>query len=437
MTAPPNDAGAERAVLGSILIDSDGGVRHLEAVAHVITEDQMFYQESHRAIWSAMSKLGDALDTRTLLSALREAGKLDSIGGETYVLKDLAESVSTAAHIQHYARIVARLYYERRIIEEAHRLSGDPEPERIEPLRDLVMAREAMLTSAPSGAIADVLSKAFEDLDRPQADRKVMTGYEAFDGRWYGCLPGEVNVWGAAPNQGKSLMLANLMLRAAAAGHPCLIFGTEMSAAELSQRLIAMKSGLPARALRRGIGDNVAMRDAYLKACDDLRNLPMTIIDDPEPSLADVEVALARSGARVVFLDYLEQFALPRAESLRIRISECMKSLKAMARRRGVVVHLAAQLNRTSYGRGDEDVRPHMGMLSESSGIEKAADRVVLLWAPKSKNLNAKWDTAVVHLEAVHAKNRHGAKGEPSCFSMNTSSLVIEEEREFVSDAPS
>lgn len=424
---PPADLGAERAVLGSILVDSSQGLLHMRAIEHIITDAEMYYEERHRLIWRSMLALGDTLDPRSLISDIKARGALEHCGGEVYILRDLVDAVGTAAHVQHYARIVARTYYERRIIQESRRMAASPDPASIEPLRDLVLAREQMIAAAPAGDIRTVLGDMVHNLDNPAAQRRIMTGYQCWDILWSGMFPGEVNTWAAATNEGKSVLLLNLMLRAARAGHRCLIFGTEMSAAELSQRMIAIHGNLSARAIRRGIDPKT--RDRYIDTCEALSKLPITIVDDPEPSLADIEVAVSTHGTEVLYLDYLERFAMPQEDNLRLRIREFMRRLKNLARRRGLVVHLAAQLNRMAYpatGGGGEkkDRRPVMSMLAESAAIEKESDRVMLMWAPKSRQAAGAVDT---QLEIVGAKNKHGARGVPTSLTMSGVSLCITE----------
>ncbi len=420
MLTPPNDPKAEQAVLGSILIDAWQGIRHLRSVQHIIISPDMFYVGSHRIIWQAMLTLGEALDGRTLASTLAGSGQLDEVGGEAYLLCDLVNAVATASYVEHYARIVARLHYERKIIDEARRIATNPEPSRIEPLRDLVLSREQMIKAAPARDIGAVLGDMVDHLDDPTANKKIMTGYGCWDDIWYGCMPGEVNTWAAATKQGKSVLLLNLMLRAAKSGNRCIFFGTEMSASELSQRMIAIYSGLSARLIRRGLDPTT--KERYLTACDELSKLPIAIIDDPEPSLADIEIAVSTHGADILFLDYLERFTMPYAENLRLKIREFMRGIKSLARRRGVLINLASQLNRLSYGR--EETRPNMSMLSESSAVEKESDRIILLWTPKDQNSE---ESFVTHIEAIQAGNRHGPSGKPSALTMDRINLRINE----------
>lgn len=253
------------------------------------------------------------------------------------------------------------------------------------------------------------------------------TGIPAIDEAWNGSRGGEVNVWGAAPNVGKSLMLLNLMNLAANHDRRCLYVGTEMSAYETVQRHLAIVSGYSAGRIRaKNIPPDgfLTLKDAI---AEKMVNYKIHILDKPEPNLAQIESAIVSSKAEIVYLDYLERFSLPREESMRLRVKEFMRQVKSLARRHNVEVHLASQLNRTTYG--TEDKRPTLADLSESSAVEKEADRVMLLWRPKAKQTNG---THTI-LECIQAKNRHGHRGMAIDLKLNNINLRIEgTEEEYV-----
>ncbi|MDD5628886.1 MAG: replicative DNA helicase [Elusimicrobia bacterium] len=402
-TTPPNNEQAERAVLGAVLIENAAaGLR----VARQVLTPEMFYQESNGAIFRVMVERfpeGAGLDMVTLTDALRSAGELDKCGGQVH-LSDCMDAVSATENIEHYADIVARCYYEREIIKASRDLAADPRPEKIEAVRELTLKREH-LGAAFSADLADVLHDLVDQLDSKDARKVYFTGIPAVDRTWLGSRPGEINTWAAATNDGKSVLLLNLAHLAASKGARCVYFGTEMSAAELATRLVSIGGGPEAWKLRKGtLGDDDRRR--YLDACAGLSRLPLRIVDHPEPGLREIEAAIFEHKAEVVFLDYLDRFTLPREESLRLRIREFMRQLKNMARRCGVVVYLASQLNRKAYGHGE--TAPTMAEISESSAVEKESDRVMLVWVPAQKN-GAGWGRRV--LEVIQEKNRHGARG--------------------------
>jgi replicative DNA helicase len=151
----------------------------------------------------------------------------------------------------------------------------------------------------------------------------------------------------------------------------------------------------------------------------------MSIIDHPEPGLAEIETAISANRAEVVFLDYLERFKLPREskdDNLRLRIKEFMRRIKTLARRCNCVIHIASQLNRKSYD--SVESAPTMAEISESSAVEKESDRVVLMWAPKNDNQDPHRGK---FLELIQAKNRHGIKGFRVHMFMDPRSLKITE----------
>ena len=105
----PQDELAERALLGSALIDEGA----LDACAFV--KPQYFFRAAHQVIWRHMQELhadGGTADYVTLHDALGRSGDLDEIGGLD-ALMGLANHVPHSGHARHYARIVCEKYLAR------------------------------------------------------------------------------------------------------------------------------------------------------------------------------------------------------------------------------------------------------------------------------------------------------------------------------------
>lgn len=119
----PFNSDAEQAVLGSIVIDS----RSIERVTPILRPDQ-FYLPAHAAIFRAMLVLheeGVPADIVTLIQRLEECGDLDEVGGLAY-LSALAQRTPTSLNVEHYARIVERLWEQRQLALLGQRmLAGD------------------------------------------------------------------------------------------------------------------------------------------------------------------------------------------------------------------------------------------------------------------------------------------------------------------------
>lgn len=113
---PPQDAEAEEAVIGSLLIDGAGLIK-----AAPLIKPNDFSTERMKACYEACLALfdrGEAINQVTLAAELENKGVLESVGGALY-LSQLVVKVPTSAHIEHYARIVHRVSIMRQLVEAA------------------------------------------------------------------------------------------------------------------------------------------------------------------------------------------------------------------------------------------------------------------------------------------------------------------------------
>src|SRR3989344_3810625 len=100
---PPQNIEAEQSVLGSLMLDRDAIIK----TADILWFDD-FYYEKNALIFKAMLDLYEqksSIDVLTVSNRLSELGKLDTVGGSSY-LTELVNAVPSAAHVVHYAQIV-------------------------------------------------------------------------------------------------------------------------------------------------------------------------------------------------------------------------------------------------------------------------------------------------------------------------------------------
>ena len=110
---PPQAVDLEEAVLGAMMIDKKG----VDDIIDILHADA-FYKPAHQNIYNAMFLLFNAsepIDLLTVSNQLRKEGKLDSIGGDFYLV-NLTQKVSSSAHIEFHARIIIQKYIQRRLI---------------------------------------------------------------------------------------------------------------------------------------------------------------------------------------------------------------------------------------------------------------------------------------------------------------------------------
>lgn len=117
----PADINAERAVLGSLLLERD-------AITLLVQwfRAEYFYLEKHAWVYEAVLACyyqQTPPDIATVADALRQRGRLTDVGGIAY-LGELSADVPTAVHVEYYARIVERAATMRRLIEAGGRISA-------------------------------------------------------------------------------------------------------------------------------------------------------------------------------------------------------------------------------------------------------------------------------------------------------------------------
>jgi len=343
-------------------------------------------------------------------------------------LIECSNAVQHFSHMPSYVRAVEEAYCTRQMIEACRKLAMTADSENLKEVEKWVRRKDNLGSPVlfDYSRQSDIITL-LESIEKKNTSDMVQMGFEGLDHSIRGSKPGDINTWAAATNTGKSILLLNLLDKAMHQGKRCLWVGTEMSSLETAHRHLSILTSIQPWKIRSGEIDMDESRQIHAAASERMLGQKVAMLDDAEPSLEQIDAAIASFKPEVVFLDYLERFTLPREENLRLRIKEFMRRLKTLARKRNVVVHLAAQLNRLSYGK--EDCRPNMSMLSESSAVEKESDRVMLIWAPEAENKDFMARESVTNLEIIVAKNRHGVKGMTHRFELHKSNLRITERK--------
>jgi replicative DNA helicase len=110
----PQAIDLEMAVLGAMLIDKVGQ----DEAFSVLNTPEVFYKDSHKAIFEAMTIMyanGDPIDLLTASAQLKKLTKLEVAGGDFYLIR-LTQSISSSAHVEYHARILLQHYMKRMII---------------------------------------------------------------------------------------------------------------------------------------------------------------------------------------------------------------------------------------------------------------------------------------------------------------------------------
>jgi replicative DNA helicase len=207
---PPQNLEAEQGVLGSMLLDRDAIARALEGLR---ADD--FYRDAHRVIFQAMVELferGEPVDLITVTNRLAATGKLEDVGGATYVAA-LPNLVPTAANVDFYANIVLEKSMLRALINAGTHIAAmgydgaDDVAAMIDHAEKLVFGIAQRRNVQDFEAIKEILKQSFEKIDRRYQEKGtitgVATGFSDFDMLTSGLQPADMVVVAARPSVGK------------------------------------------------------------------------------------------------------------------------------------------------------------------------------------------------------------------------------------------
>ena len=103
----------EEAVIGALMIEQDA----FPKVSDIVKKES-FYDHRHQVIYEAVANLSlnqRPIDILTVTEQLKSNGTLDEAGGALYVTQ-LAGKVTSSAHIEYHARIIAQKAMARELI---------------------------------------------------------------------------------------------------------------------------------------------------------------------------------------------------------------------------------------------------------------------------------------------------------------------------------
>jgi len=386
---PPHSAEAEESVLGALLLDKDAII----AVAQFL-ESGDFYDEKLAEIYECCLELYEErvpTDVLTVAERLKKRKMLKKVGGAGY-LAELANKVPTAAHVEHYGRIVKDAATKRSLMTAASKL--------VELSLDDSLAANELLDRAESEVFAltqkhltrtftpvrEALAESFDRLDElhKQAEglRGVPTGFKDIDDTLAGMQRSNLLILASRPGVGKTSLSLNIAQNLAVNfKRPVGFFSLEMSREELVDRLLVAQADIDAWKLKTG---KLSEEDftKLSNAMGELAEAPLYIDDTPALSILEMRTKARRlqveSGVELIIVDYLQLARSRQLENRVQEVSEISQGLKNLARELKIPILAVSQLSRAVEQRGTK--RPQLADLRESGALEQDADVVMFIW---------------------------------------------------------
>jgi replicative DNA helicase len=453
----PSNLEAEQALLGALLYDNAAYERLSDRL-----QARHFYEPFHARLFASIEshiRKGQLADPILLAEEFKLDPAFEELGGLRY-LADLVDRAPPAANASDYARAVYELAVRRDLI----RIGGDiavaaQSADAETSARDQIEQAEQQLyalaeTGGSDGgfvnfadALRGAVEMAAEAFSRDGGLAGISTGLIDLDQKLGGLHPSDLLILAGRPSMGKTALATNIAFHVArhyawepqpdgtrktVNGGVVAFFSLEMSAEQLSMRLLADVSGVSSDRLRKGEIDASEfgrVRDAALE----IQESPMYIDATGGLSIAKMVARsrrLKRSvGLDLIVVDYLQLLTTGgdggagRTDNRVQEVSMITQGLKALAKELSVPIIALSQLSRQVEAR--EDKRPQLSDLRESGSIEQDADCVMFVYResyylgraePKEgtpEHLQWQEDLEKVNnqAEVIIGKQRHGPIG--------------------------
>ena len=399
MRVPPNNADAEKSVLGCMMQDREA----LSLAFELLTADD-FYQPANREIFDAMHSLntqGMPIDLVTVDDELTRRGTLEGVGGSNYLV-ELSQSMPSTVNARAYVQIVDEKATLRRMIKATSDIASACY-EQTEAVSDIVGVAEK--------SIFDIIMRRHEGSTLTHIADGVPTGFVDLDNLLTGLHGGELVIVGARPSMGKTSFAMNIIGYAATmAGKTTAMFSLEMPKDQLAMRLLCADARVDMQAVRHG-----SLRDEdWISLSSTLGPLAASniYIDDtsgitPSQLRSRCRRLKMEHGLDMIMVDYLQLMSADgHVENRQNEVSEISRNLKSIAKELNVPLVALAQLSRAGAQRSDK--RPILSDLRDSGAIEQDADVIMFLHREEYYDPNTE-DKNIA--EVIVAKQRNGPLG--------------------------
>lgn len=407
---PDTRLDAERAVLGSMLIDP-GVVR--QALAKVDERD--FLNSANRLIF------------QTARFLFRNGAPVDSVSirdkiGEQYTdyLIQLMDITPTSASWEYYANAMHDQAAMQQVRDLADKLSAAVQLDDCRPLAAELMGILADGRKADAWNMREMLDSFYESQDPDAPAAKYITcGLGVVDDGSY-IEPGDVIVLGGYPSDGKTamaLMMAYHMAKTMKVG----FFSLETDKKKLRDRLISHVAQIDFNDIKRRSVDEPGWK-SLADMAPDMANRDLTVLRGSGMTATEIQAISQAYGFQVIFVDYVQLIKpeISQRASRSDQMADVSRALHTFAQTSGTLVVELAQLSRPEKGVWRE---PDMNDLKESGQFEQDADMIFLLYRPNPKDEDLDRDR---HRILKIAKNKEGRLGRwPLYFDGATQTFSI------------
>lgn len=403
-----------------------------------------FYDKRYSAIWGTVIKLSSLnipVESITVVADLKKENLLEFCGGayEVARLSDLAGYGNTAEFM---SCIIIEKYLLRKMYAFAENIKNKTLLHNADCF-DIAEEFGTLIGSISENIGTKKLKPIIEHRDDILKDctdvftngniNGVPIRLEDLNRQVNGWRKGNLIVVAARPGMGKTASAIEFAEYPASLGIPVAFFSLEMTAKELTGRIMSIYANYSAQRINNNIVDSLDEIGHIKYSTDGLADLPLHIDDSPYLTMHQLRIKAMRfkreKKIEMIVIDYLQLMSGEGGEGNREQeLSKISRGLKALAKELDIPIIALAQLNRDVAKRGG-DQKPKPSDIRECGAIEQDADMIIFPHRPEEVDqqeymLNGQPVSVQNLMIYIIAKFRGGQKGEiPATWTGRTMSI--------------
>lgn len=385
----PNDASAERFVIGSMIIDKNAAEK---ALPELKQED--FYFSNHQIIFEALLELNNSSEDINLVSVkehLKKTGSLEKIGGIRFLLSS-TESIISTSNIKSHIKILKEKSLRRSLIKKSILLtqtSYDEASENdqllsiVDDLSKIEISQTKRQKYFTMPELTEDCRISTEKILDSKDDSVIKTGFVDLDGITCGLSAPDMFILAGRPSMGKSSLAAQIAMNVSEHGGNVIMFTLETSREQVVLKMALQRSRISFSNLRSGnFSDQDMLR--FVDSLGYLAELPIYINDDSDINVENMKniaklIEIKHGKISLIEIDYLQLIeSKKRHDNRNQEVSHISRNIRKLGKYFGCPILLLSQLSRDVERRGDR--RPIMSDLRESGAIEQDADIIAFVY---------------------------------------------------------
>jgi replicative DNA helicase len=405
----PSADQSESLVLGAVM----NGTHPIEDLEDLTTND--FHNQAHKTILNAIRSLNDEIgisDTKAVAQYLDEKGRIQDIGGITYLL-DMVGDLPSVFNLEAHVEAIKEKTFSRDLLkslnEASNRLICGESADRIH--EELVSKSGKIATSKKTlqtVSVSDIAGN-IDDLLKPREQGITVDPLNEIFQTFGGLLKGDLITLSARSGHGKSSLAYQISSYAAVKyGHAVDFLSYEIDAESCLIKMVTQTARLNYMDVLRGSMSDED-KETFRKMAAHFKKSNLRISDKNFWSLSRLRSHLKNRRAigdscRVIIVDYVQMANMGgRPDRRDLEISRYIDGLKELALEFKLTIVMLSQMNKSGDAGGST-----ISSLKDSSGFENNSSVVILL---EQDLLNDDPESEYRESVLKIAKNRIGATG--------------------------